>query len=143
MIHYRIIQNSIGQKVLELNLHGKSLLSIPQFNKGTAFTQEERESFGLLGKLPYCEENIEQQAKRALEQFHRFQEPLNKNSYLNELLNQNQTLFYYLLENHLEEMLPIVYTPVVAWLSLVFINDHFAHAVCISVILIKIALMKF
>jgi malate dehydrogenase (oxaloacetate-decarboxylating) len=113
MIHYRIVQNSTGQKVLELNLHGKSLLSIPQFNKGTAFTQQERESFGLLGKLPYCEENIEQQAKRALEQFDRFQDPLNKNSYLNELLNQNQTLFYYLLEKHLAAMLPIVYTPVV------------------------------
>ena len=113
MIHYRIIQDQSGQKVLELNLNGKSLLSIPQFNKGTAFTQEERESFGLLGKLPYCVENIAQQAERALEQFYRFQDPLNKNSYLNELLNQNQTLFYYLLENHIDEMLPIVYTPVV------------------------------
>jgi malate dehydrogenase (oxaloacetate-decarboxylating) len=113
MIHYRIVKDSAGQKTLEINLKGKAMLNIAQFNKGTAFSEEERQSFGLLGKLPCGIEGIEQQAKRALEQFHRFNEPLNKNSYLNSLLNQNQNLFYYLLENHLEEMLPMVYTPVV------------------------------
>lgn len=113
MIHYRIAVDSDGNKTLEIDLKGKSILSIAQFNKGTAFTEEEREAFGLLGKLPCGVETIEQQAERALEQFHRFEEPLNKNSYLNAILNQNQTLFYYLLENHLQEMLPMVYTPVV------------------------------
>jgi len=113
MIHYRIVKDAQGQKVLELDLKGKALLNIAQFNKGTAFTEEEREALGILGKLPCGVETIVQQAKRALEQFYAYDEPLNRNSYLNKILNQNQTLFYYLVNNHLEDMLPMVYTPVV------------------------------
>ena len=113
MIQYQIAYDENGNKILELDLKGKPLMNIAQFNKGTAFTSREREEFGLLGKLPYGVETIEQQAERALVQFHAYDEPLNRNSHLNRILNLNQTLFYYLLDKHLEEMLPFVYTPVV------------------------------
>jgi malate dehydrogenase (oxaloacetate-decarboxylating) len=101
------------QKVIETRLTGKALLSIPQLNKGTAFTQEERETFGLLGKLPYRIETLDEQVKRAHCQFTRYQTSIEKNIYLNELHDTNQVLFYKLVLENLEEMIPIIYTPTV------------------------------
>lgn len=112
MLHYNITTQA-NQKILETSVRGKALLSVPQLNKGTAFSEEERLAFGLLGKLPAHIETIEQQAERAYQQYRAYQDVLNRNLYLNQLLNTNQVLFYYLVNQHLEEMLPTIYTPIV------------------------------
>ena len=114
MLEYTIEYNHENQPVkLKTKITGKALLSIGQINKGTAFTQAERIELGLLGKLPQRVETLEEQAERAYQQYHSYNDLLNRNIYLNNLLNTNQTLFYKLLEDHLAEVLPTVYTPIV------------------------------
>ncbi|MFX5464758.1 NAD-dependent malic enzyme, partial [Acinetobacter baumannii] len=81
---------TIGEEWIETSLAGKLLLTTPQLNKGTAFTLEERISFGLLGKLPVTVETLEQQVLRAYEQFQSYKNTLNRNIYLNELHDSNQ-----------------------------------------------------
>ncbi len=102
-------------KVLSISttLRGSSLLAQPELNKGTSFSREEREEFGLLGKLPYRYETIEQQAERYYRQYRKKQSPLGRNITLNALKQHNLTLFYHLVSNHLIEMLPIIYTPTI------------------------------
>jgi malate dehydrogenase (oxaloacetate-decarboxylating) len=102
-----------SQSWIETGLHGKSLLTLPQLNKGTAFTREERTAFGLDGKLPYRVETIEEQAARCYAQYSRFATDIEKNIYLKSLHMTNETLFYRLVSQHLDEMIPIVYTPTV------------------------------
>ncbi|HAE41160.1 MAG TPA: NAD-dependent malic enzyme, partial [Candidatus Riflebacteria bacterium] len=94
-------------------LSGKELLANPRYNRGTAFTHAERESFGLLGLLPSRVETLAEQAKRAYEQYISQADDLSKNLYLNDLFATNTTLFYHLVSSHLTEMLPIVYTPTI------------------------------
>lgn len=98
---------------LETTLRGKEVLSIPTLNKGVAFTLEERQELGLEGLLPPTVLSLDQQAKRAYEQFKAQPDRLRQNVYLNDLANRNEVLFYKLLQNHLREMLPVVYTPTV------------------------------
>ena len=98
---------------IETSLKGKPLLTIPQINKGTAYSEKERWEFDLIGKLPYSIETIEQQQVRAYKQFSRFNTDLEKHIYLRNLHGTNETLFYKLVKDNLEEMLPIVYTPTV------------------------------
>lgn len=98
---------------LETCLTGYNLLSTPKLNKGCAFTSEERELFGLTGLLPHQVETLDQQVTRMYVQYHENHSPLSKNIYLNVLHDYNETLFYKLLSQHLEEMLPIIYTPTV------------------------------
>ncbi|CAG0949364.1 malate dehydrogenase (oxaloacetate-decarboxylating) [Phycisphaerales bacterium] len=93
---------------------GHSLLDNPFRTKGTAFTEEERRQFGLLGLLPPQIETIEQQAERAYEAFLTRASPLDKHIYLRALQDTNEVLFYRLLLDHVEETMPIVYTPTVA-----------------------------
>lgn len=102
-----------GEEWLETDLTGKALLTIPQLNKGTAFTEAERKEFGLLGKLPPKVESMEEQIERAYLQFQSYRSKLNKNIYLNNLHDNNQVLFYSLVSRHLAEMIPIIYTPIV------------------------------
>ncbi len=92
---------------------GHSLLATPLLNKGTAFSQDERQQFQLTGLIPARYESIEQQAERAYQQFSSFVAPINKHIYLRTIQDTNETLFYYLLEQHLQEMMPIIYTPTV------------------------------
>ena len=92
---------------------GPTLLNISLLNKGCAFSREEREAFGLLGLLPKCYETIEQQVERAYQQYSSFDEPINKHIYLRATQDSNETLFYRLVNAHLEEMMPIIYTPTV------------------------------
>lgn len=113
MLNFIVQKDAHGKKYILTSIIGKALMSIPQLNKSTAFTKEERLQFDLLGKLPTRIETLEQQVRRAYWQYCRYQEQINKNIYLNYLLNQNQTLFYKLLETHIEEMLPTIYTPIV------------------------------
>lgn len=94
-------------------LKGKSLLSASLLNKSTAFTNEERREFDILGKLPVRVETLEQQAERAYEQYRRYTVDLSRHLYLYNLHARNEVLFYKLVSDHLEEMMPIIYTPVV------------------------------
>lgn len=92
---------------------GPSLLETPLLNKGSAFSESERNNFNLLGLLPPRYESIEEQVDRAYLQYKSFDEPLNKHIYLRAIQDTNETLFFRLLQSHIQEMLPIIYTPTV------------------------------
>ncbi|MBU8586159.1 MULTISPECIES: NAD-dependent malic enzyme [Priestia] len=98
---------------ISTSLKGKSVLSTSYLNKGSAFTEEERENLHLQGLLPPTVLTLEEQVKRAYEQFKKAPNDLQKNNSLNDLHNRNVVLFYRLLTDHLSEMLPIIYTPTV------------------------------
>src|SRR5258705_2528577 len=93
---------------------GMDLLDRPLLNKGTAFTEEERKKFGLHGLLPPEIETLDQQLVRAYEAYRRKDDDLERHIYLRALQDTNEVLFYRLLLDHIEEMTPMVYTPVVA-----------------------------
>jgi malate dehydrogenase (oxaloacetate-decarboxylating) len=93
--------------------HQFELLQSARQNKGTAFTEEERSRFGLEGLLPPCVETLEQQVVRAYEAYRRKDDDLERHIYLRAVQDTNEVLFYRLLLDHIEEMTPIVYTPVV------------------------------
>jgi malate dehydrogenase (oxaloacetate-decarboxylating) len=99
---------------LALHLRGQVLLETPSLNKGTAFTPQERQALGLDGLLPPVVETIEEQSARAYKAYLRKHDDLERHIYLRQLQDTNEVLFYRLLLDHIEEMLPIVYTPVVA-----------------------------
>lgn len=92
---------------------GAHLLSQPMYNKGSAFTREERRAFGLEGLLPYEVNTIEQQAERVYENLARKSDPLERYISLAALEDRNEHLFHHVLGEHIEEFLPIVYTPTV------------------------------
>jgi malate dehydrogenase (oxaloacetate-decarboxylating) len=92
---------------------GPALLRDPRFNRGTAFTAEERSALGLEGLLPPGVLTLEHQALRSYKQYRAQPDDLARNTFLSAVRQRNEVLFYKLLEDHLEEMLPIVYTPVV------------------------------
>jgi len=92
---------------------GMEILDTPLLNKGTAFTDSERTALGLHGLLPPQIETIDQQVIRAYEAFRRKTDDLERHIYLRALQDTNEVLFYRLLLDHMEEMMPIVYTPVV------------------------------
>jgi len=93
---------------------GMEILDRPGLNKGTAFTEEERSKFGLHGLLPPHIESLEEQVVRAYEAYKRKDDDLERHIYLRALQDTNEVLFYRLLLDHIEEMTPMVYTPVVA-----------------------------
>ncbi|WP_335952005.1 NAD-dependent malic enzyme [Acinetobacter beijerinckii] len=92
---------------------GYTLLELPLLNKGSAFTEEERTNFNLHGLLPHIIETIEEQSQRSYQQFRAFNDDINKHIYLRNIQDTNETLFYHLIEDHLEEMMPVIYTPTV------------------------------
>ena len=108
-----ILDSNTGEMRVETSLTGKSLLSLPALNKGTAFSESERLMFGLIGKLPYQVESIEEQKSRAYQQYKSFRSNIGKYSFLKNLHNINETLFYRLVRDNLGEMLPVIYTPTV------------------------------
>jgi malate dehydrogenase (oxaloacetate-decarboxylating) len=93
---------------------GMDLLNRQGLNKGTAFTEEERSKLGLHGLLPPQVESLEEQVVRAYEAYKRKDNDLERHIYLRALQDTNEVLFYRLLLDHIEEMTPMVYTPVVA-----------------------------
>jgi malate dehydrogenase (oxaloacetate-decarboxylating) len=113
MLDFHLKAKNNNDDYIETSLSGKSLLTIPQLNKGTAFTAEERRTFGLLGKLPFKIETLEEQEKRAYMQYSSYSTRLQQNIYLNNLHDKNQVLFYKLVSMHLEEIMPTIYTPIV------------------------------
>jgi malate dehydrogenase (oxaloacetate-decarboxylating) len=100
-------------ETLAVSLRGVALLEHPLFNKGSAFTPEERREFGLLGLLPPHVATAEEQLTRTYENFLRIKTPLDRYIFLAGLQDRNETLFYWLLSQHVAEMMPIIYTPVV------------------------------
>jgi malate dehydrogenase (oxaloacetate-decarboxylating) len=94
--------------------YGRSVLRDPLLNRGTAFTSEERAALGLDGLVPPGISTLEEQAERSYEQYGAQPTDLAKNEFLAALHDRNETLYYKLLEEHLTEMLPVVYDPVVA-----------------------------
>jgi malate dehydrogenase (oxaloacetate-decarboxylating) len=93
---------------------GRALLRDPRYNRGTAFTMQERAALGLDGLLPPAVLSLEGQARRSYAQYSALPDDLARNTFLSTLRQRNQVLFYRLLVDHLEEMLPVVYTPVIA-----------------------------
>ncbi len=103
-----------GNPYLATQLSGYMITRLPLLNKSSGFTAEEREELGLTGLLAPHVSTMEQQVERAYTNFSRVKSALDKHIYLRVLQDRNETLFYALLETHLEEMLPIIYTPTVA-----------------------------
>jgi len=99
---------------MDAMLRGIELLNTQILNKGTAFTGQERTELGLHGLLPPQIESLDEQVVRAYQAFQRKQDPLERHIYLRALQDTNEVLFYRLLLDHIEEMTPVVYTPVVA-----------------------------
>ncbi|WKD51301.1 NAD-dependent malic enzyme [Microbulbifer spongiae] len=106
---------------------GPSLLEMPLLNKGSAFTLEERLEFNLAGLLPNTVETIEEQARRAYHQYQHCKTDLDKHIYLRAIQDDNETLFFYLIEHHIKEMLPIIYTPTVGAACEEFSNIYRDH----------------
>jgi malate dehydrogenase (oxaloacetate-decarboxylating) len=94
-------------------LRGREVLEVPLLNKGSAFTDGERRALGLLGLLPPHVSTPDEQLARAYENFQRKTSPLERYIFLASLQDRNETLFYMLLQRHVAEMMPIVYTPTV------------------------------
>jgi len=104
---------STTNRPLYLPYAGSALLETPLLNKGSGFSAIERQSFNLTGLIPPMVESIQEQSERAYKQFSGFESAMDKHVYLRNIQDTNETLFYRLVDNHLEEMMPIIYTPTV------------------------------
>ncbi|MAQ17596.1 MAG: NAD-dependent malic enzyme [Sandaracinus sp.] len=111
--YFDLKKDSDGNRFMEVYLDGIALLRLVLTNKGTAFTQEERISLKLEGLLPPRVETLADQVKRVYVGFKRQYDDIERYQYLRNLQERQEILFYALLVEHLEEMLPIVYTPTV------------------------------
>ncbi len=103
---------------IELTLGPAEILDNPLYNKGTAFTKEERDSLSLHGLLPFHVSTLQQQVQRRYENFKERGDDLSKYNFLSSLQNRNEILFYRLVHEHVAEMLPLIYTPTVGDVSL-------------------------
>ncbi|MDB6049715.1 MAG: malic enzyme family protein [Pseudomonas sp.] len=104
---------SKSSRPLYISYAGPSLLEMPLLNKGSAFTPQERVEFNLIGLLPQNVETIEEQVARVFSQYNQCASDLDKHIYLRSIQDNNETLFFRLLDSHLDTMLPIIYTPTV------------------------------
>lgn len=110
---YKYLKDINGRAYLKVALSDYSLMFNPLLNKGMAFTHEERETFGLLGLLPPDVSDLTIQRERSYLAFKSKASDLEKYIYLRDLQDSNETLFYSLITHHMEELMPIVYTPTV------------------------------
>jgi malate dehydrogenase (oxaloacetate-decarboxylating)/malate dehydrogenase (oxaloacetate-decarboxylating)(NADP+) len=113
MFRYRIAREKNGEYVYEIDTDGVELLHNPILNKGSAFTIEERKLFKLEGLLPPAVSTLDMQVARRWESFNEKTSDLEKYIFLRALQDRNEVLFYALLLENLDEMIPIVYTPTV------------------------------
>ena len=109
---YEVLPGSHGARIA-IRARGSDILRHPRLNRGTAFTHEERARLGLVGLLPSRVTPLEAQLTRAYGRFRNATTPLAKFSYLQGLRERNTVLFYRLLSDHLDEIMPIVYTPTI------------------------------
>ena len=101
------------EETIHISLTGQVLLENPLFNKGSAFSEEERREFGLVGLVPPHVSTTEEQLARTYESYKHKTTDLERYIYLVSLQDRNETLFYRLLQEHITEMMPVIYTPVV------------------------------
>lgn len=114
MERYRTVRDPrTGEEYLPVRARGAAIKHDPMLNKGTAFPDAERDALGLRGVLPPAVCTMRQQIDRVYENYRRQPDDLTRHLHLVSLQDRNETLFYRLLLDHLEEMLPIVYTPTV------------------------------
>ena len=104
---------AVSQQPLQIALSGFNLINSPRLNKGTAFSDHERDLFELHGLLPPHVGTLDEQIERRMEALADQRTAFNKYSFLRDLQDTNETLFYALLVRNIEEMLPLVYTPTV------------------------------
>jgi malate dehydrogenase (oxaloacetate-decarboxylating) len=109
---YELIRTVDGV-VARIHARGSAVLASPTINRGTAFTIEEREALGLTGLLPTTVSTLDGQVRRVYGQYRAQANDLRRWVYLANLRDRNEVLFYRLLCEHIEEMLPVVYTPTV------------------------------
>ncbi len=102
-----------NKRSLYIPYAGSALLETPLLNKGSAFDHQERINFNLTGLLPPRFETIDEQVARAYRQYCSFHNDINKHIYLRAIHDNNETLFFKLVQSHLAEMMPIIYTPTV------------------------------
>lgn len=107
------MQEPTQKRPLYIRYAGPMLLETPLLNKGSAFTVEEKRAFNLEGLLPAAIETIEEQSNRAYQQYSQFDNDLDKHIYLRNIQDTNETLYFKLIIDNLEEMMPIIYTPTV------------------------------
>lgn len=106
----------------ETSLCGQALLETPLLNKGSVFPEDERRTFHLLGLLPYHVAPLQEQIARTYENYQREKTDLGRSMYLASLHDRNEVLFYRLVLDHIREMSPIIYTPVVGLAC-----QHYSH----------------
>lgn len=107
------VVESRSETLMETSLTGQVLLDNPLLNKGSAFPENERREFGLTGLLPLHCSTIEEQLARTYENYCRKDSDLERYVFLTALQDRNETLFYRLLQEHISEMMPVIYTPTV------------------------------
>jgi malate dehydrogenase (oxaloacetate-decarboxylating) len=109
---YEVVPTESGP-VYQVRARGTQLMREPMIFRGTAFTPDQRARLGLTGLLPNGVSTLDAQSKRVYAQYLRQQDDLAKNVYLTSLRDRNEVLFYRLLADHVDEMLPIIYTPTI------------------------------
>ena len=109
---YELVQAADGY-IARIHSRGSAVLATPTINRGTAFTHSERRELGLTGLLPSGVSTLDGQLRRTYAQYREQANDLRKWVYLANLRDRNEVLFYKLLSEHIEEMLPVVYTPTV------------------------------
>ena len=107
------LQPTANEKPLQVSLSGFDLINSPRFNKGTVFTDHERDVFDLYGLLPPHVGSLDEQVERRMAALRAQPNSFSKYSFLRDLQDTNETLFYALLVRNIEDMLPLVYTPTV------------------------------
>ncbi len=113
MSHYKVKYDSDNNPYLEVDQSGSDLLHNPLLSKGTAFSERERHEFGLMGLIPPHISTMEEQLGRVYENFNSKSNNIERYIHLRALQDRNETLFYALLNDHVQEMIPIIYTPTV------------------------------
>jgi len=119
---YELVRSSDGWTA-RIAARGAAVLAIPAINRGTAFTAAQRHELGMTGLLPSGVSTLDGQLRRTYSQYSHQGDDLAKWVYLTNLHNRNEVLFYKLLSEHIEEMLPIVYTPTVGLAIQQFSNE--------------------
>ena len=118
------------ETILEVPLRGQLLLDFPLFNKGSCFSEEERREFGLLGLLPMHVSTMDEQLTRAYENYRQKETEVERYIFLTSLQDRNETLFYRLLQDHITEMMPIIYTPTVGAACQHYSHMFRRHSIC-------------